>query len=85
MPVKIEDLLGARVDAEVVSARMGRLENQQCLIVTAKVGDQEVRYGILPELIEKVLSNGVKQGDKVILKLPAPDDPRKRIVWINVY
>jgi predicted transcriptional regulator len=84
MPVKLEDLLGAMVQAEVVSARMGRLENQQCLIVSAKVGEEEVRYGILPELIDKVLASGQKQGDKVVLKLPAPNK-KARITWVNVY
>jgi predicted transcriptional regulator len=84
MPVKLEDLLGAMVNAEVVSARMGRLENQQCLIVTAKVDGEEVRYGILPELIEKVLASGQKQGDKVVLRLPAPNK-KSRITWVNVY
>jgi predicted transcriptional regulator len=84
MPVKLEDLLGAMVQAEVVSARMGRLENQQCLIVSAKVEGEEVRYGILPELIDKVLASGVKQGDKVVLRLPAPNK-KARITWVNVY
>ncbi|MEM3640800.1 MAG: hypothetical protein QXH37_02605 [Candidatus Bathyarchaeia archaeon] len=84
MPVSLEDLLGARVEAEIVSARMGRLENRECLILTAKVGDEEVRYGILPELIEKVLASGRKESNKILLKLPAPNK-KARITWINVY
>jgi hypothetical protein len=84
MPVKLEDLLGAMVNAVVVSARMGRLENQQCLIVTAKVDDEEVRYGILPELIDKVLASGQKQGDKIVLRLPAPNK-KSRITWVTAY
>lgn len=84
MPVTLEDLLGARVDAEIISARMGRLENKECLILTANVSGEEVRYGVLPELIEKVLASGRKEGNKIILKLPAPNK-KARITWINVY
>jgi hypothetical protein len=84
MPVKLEDLLGAMVQAQVVSARMGRVEDAECLLITAKVGDDECKYGVLPALIEKVLASGHKEGDTVVLKLPAPNK-KARITWVNVY
>jgi len=84
MPVKLEDLLGAMIEVEIVSARMGRVENSECLLLTAKVDSEECKYGILPALIEKVLASGHKQGDKVFLKLPAPNK-KARITWVNVY
>lgn len=83
--LSIEDLLGKRETVEVVAARMGRLENRECLIVTAKVQDQECRYGILPDVLEKVLSAGTKTDDgKILLQLPPPAADRA-ITWINVY
>jgi len=81
----LEDLLGKRETAEVLSARMGRLENRECLIVTAKVQDQECRYGILPNVLDKVLSAGSKTEDgKILLQLPPPAVDRS-ITWINAY
>jgi len=64
---------------------MGRLENQECLIVTAKVGEEEFRYGILPNVLTKVLEAGEKTDDgRIILRLPPPTRDRP-ITWINVY
>jgi len=83
--LSIEDLLGKRESVEVLSARMGRLENQECLIVTAKVGEEEFRYGILPNVLTKVLEAGEKTDDgRIILRLPPPTRDRP-ITWINVY
>ena len=88
MPVKIEDLLGARTDMQVMSARMGKLEGQSCLILTVKlVGSDdasELRYGILPDMIDKVLAAGSKTPNGVVLKLPAPNKAAK-ITWITMY
>jgi hypothetical protein len=85
MPVTMDDLLGAKVDAEVVSARMGRLENQQCLILIVTINGATYRYGVLPEIISKVLASGRKNEEgKVILKLPAPNT-NARITWVNAY
>jgi hypothetical protein len=84
MPVKLEDLLGSMIEAQVISARMGRVEDAECLLITAKVGEEECRFGVLPALIDKVLASGHKDGDKVVLKLPAPNK-KARITWVNVY
>lgn len=83
--LSLEDLLGKREEVEILSARMGRLEDKECLIVMAKVEDQECRYGILPNVLDKVLAAGRKTEDgKVRLRLPAPIKGRP-ITWINVY
>ena len=85
MPLKIEDLLGARVASEIISARMASLEGKPALVVVAKQGETEAKYGILPDLVGKVLSAGEKtQEGKIILMLPAPDKA-KRINWITAF
>jgi len=85
MPIKIEDLLGAREELEIVSARMAKLEGRDCLVVTAKKEDAEYRYGVLPDIVDKVLAAGNKTSEgKIFLKLPAPDKS-KRINWITAY
>jgi len=85
MPLKIEDLLGARKEMQIISARMAKLEGRDCLVVTAKEDDIEARYGILPDIINKVLESGHKTAEgAIILKLPAPDKT-KRINWVTAY
>jgi hypothetical protein len=82
--LSLEDLLGKRQDTEIISARTGALEGRQCLILTAKIENENFRYGVLPELISKVLESGRKEGEKIILRLPPPNKQAK-ITWINVY
>ena len=83
--LSLDDLLGKRESVEVLGARMGRLENQECLIVTAKVEEQEFRYGILPNVLDKVLAAGMKTAEgKIFLELPPPTRDRP-ITWVNVY
>lgn len=83
--LSLEDLLGKRETVEVLSARMGRLENQECLIVIAKIKEEEFRYGILPNVLTKVLEAGEKTDDgKILLRLPPPNRGRP-ITWINIY
>lgn len=86
MPIKMEDLLGARTEMTIVSARSAKVENQNCLVLTAKTADgEEFRYGILPDIVEKVLLQGHKDSNgAVVLKLPAPDK-NKRINWVTAY
>lgn len=85
MPLKIEDLLGAREEMEIISARMAKLEGRDALVVVAKKGDEEFRYGVLPDIVDKVLAAGHKTADgTIVLKLPAPDKS-KRINWVTAY
>jgi hypothetical protein len=85
MPVKIEDLLGAREEMQIISARMAKLEGHDCLVLTAKRGDAEYRYGVLPDIVDKVLAAGYKTAEgTIVLKLPPPDKS-KRINWVTAY